>query len=551
MTDTNLTPDSAGRMTQFTSLLDGTVDYTHDATGQLAGADYDYQADEAYTYDANGNRTNTGYTTGTNNQLLSDGTYNYEYDAEGNRVQRTEISTGHVTEYEWDHRNHLVRVVERDSDTGPATEVVEHTYDYLNRWVGRAVDSDGDGPLDFVDTYFVYDGVPSGAVLLDRSAVTTDNVGQIVLQFDDDAQGTPQLTHRYLWGPAVDQILADEAVTSLAAPGEILWPLPDHLGTARDLAQRDPTTGETTVANHRTFDSYGNLLTQTNPALDHLFTFTGRALDTSTSLQNNLNRWYDAHTGRWISQDPIGFEGGDGNLYRYVANRPVSAVDPSGLEARPPLPPGWVYDDAGRPCKESDLGWVYLCVDAPASSPRKAIEEAIDRAYSKSGSTLPKSVWVFLNEGAVRAELGGSYPETGHTFVAVWSPHKNLKGAYPPHPTMQYTAGGFYPTGNFLLSDGTAKYDWWHAWTSMLKFRASPETMQKVIDEFASLAGRVKYSVLDNNEGNELAHCTSFAVEVLHLAGLPIYLKDGRHCDPYDLEQHINKRNKPAVPAPP
>ena len=181
----------------------------------------------------------------------------------------------------------------------------------------------------------MYDGVPSGAVPLDRAAVTTDQVGQIVLQFDDDAQGDPQLTHRYLWGPAVDQILADEAVTSLAAPGEILWPLPDHLGTARDLAQRDPSTGETTIANHRTYDSYGDLLTETNPALDHLFAFTGRALDESTSLQNNLNRWYDAQTGRWVSQDPIGFRGGDTSLYRYVANAPAAYTDPSGLSIAP------------------------------------------------------------------------------------------------------------------------------------------------------------------------------------------------------------------------
>ena len=116
-------------------------------------------------------------------QLLSDGTFWYDYDPEGNRTLRYvwtdadsdgEVDEGErsqITEYEWDHRNRLVRVTERESETGPATQVVEHTYDYLNRWVARSVD--GDGPLGFVDTYFVYDGVPSGAVLLDRSAGTT------------------------------------------------------------------------------------------------------------------------------------------------------------------------------------------------------------------------------------------------------------------------------------------------------------------------------------------------------------------------------------------
>ena len=264
------------------------------------------------------------------------------YDPEGNRTLRYvwtdadsdgEVDEGErsqITEYEWDHRNRLVAVIERDTDGGPATQVVEHTYDYLNRWVARAVDSDGDGPLDFVDTYFVYDGVPSGAVSLDRAAVTTDNIGQIVLQFDDDSQSTPQLTHRYLWGAAVDQILADEQVSDLLVDGEVLWALTDHLGTVRDLAQRDPTTGETTIVCHRVYDAFGNLVAQSG-AVDHLFGFTGRALDAATALQNNLNRWYDAEVGQWISQDPLGFDAGDTNVQRYVGNEPMQRIDPSGL----------------------------------------------------------------------------------------------------------------------------------------------------------------------------------------------------------------------------
>jgi hypothetical protein len=47
--------------------------------------DHDYQTDESYGHDAAGNRTNTGYTTGDNNRLTSDGTFNYTYDDEGSR----------------------------------------------------------------------------------------------------------------------------------------------------------------------------------------------------------------------------------------------------------------------------------------------------------------------------------------------------------------------------------------------------------------------------------------------------------------------------------
>ena len=41
---------------------------------------------------------------------------------------------------------------------------------------------------------------------------------------------------------------------------------------------------------------------------------------------------YDAQVGRFISEDPISFESGDANLYRYVENNLVNTVDPLGLE---------------------------------------------------------------------------------------------------------------------------------------------------------------------------------------------------------------------------
>lgn len=41
---------------------------------------------------------------------------------------------------------------------------------------------------------------------------------------------------------------------------------------------------------------------------------------------------YDPSTGRWMSVDPIGFDAGDYDLYRYVGNSPTNAVDPSGLK---------------------------------------------------------------------------------------------------------------------------------------------------------------------------------------------------------------------------
>ena len=48
-----------------------------------------------------------------------------------------------------------------------------------------------------------------------------------------------------------------------------------------------------------------------------------------TPVMYTRQRWFDADLGRWLTPDPIGFSGGL-NLYAYVENQPVGAVDPEG-----------------------------------------------------------------------------------------------------------------------------------------------------------------------------------------------------------------------------
>jgi len=145
---------------------------------------------------------------------------------------------------------------------------------------------------DTVATRYVYDG------------------NQIVLAFVD---GDP--AHRYLWGPQVDQLLAQENVGDT-----VTWTLGDHQNTVRDVFEAN---GD--FVNHIAYDSFGNVIASTDllggqgtPATN--FLYTGRLFDFDTQLQNNWNRWYDSTLGKWISEDPIGFSAGDGNLGRYVGN---------------------------------------------------------------------------------------------------------------------------------------------------------------------------------------------------------------------------------------
>ncbi|MEW4455600.1 hypothetical protein AB1L30_23220 [Bremerella sp. JC817] len=90
--------------------------------------------------------------------MLSDGTYNYMYDDEGNRLTKTNISTGEVIEYTWDYRNRLVGITTNTSG-GTVTHEVEYTYDVFNRRIVKTIDSDGAGSGTATEETYIYDGL--------------------------------------------------------------------------------------------------------------------------------------------------------------------------------------------------------------------------------------------------------------------------------------------------------------------------------------------------------------------------------------------------------
>jgi RHS repeat-associated protein len=108
--------------------------------------------------------------------------------------------------------------------------------------------------------------------------------------------------------------------------GTVLWGLGDHEGTIRDIVNNSGT-----VVDHRKYDSFGKMTSESTPTTDFIFGYTGQALDKAVGLYNYGHRWYDPATGRFASEDPSGFAAGDANLYRYVGNDPLNNTDPTGL----------------------------------------------------------------------------------------------------------------------------------------------------------------------------------------------------------------------------
>ena len=269
-----------------------TIAYTNDATGQLTGADRSAGTDESYSFDPNGNRTGGGYVIGPNNQLLSDGKFNYSYDGEGNLVRKVEIATGNVTTYGFDYRDRLTEVVERMS-SGVVVNDVQYVYDVLDRLITRVVNGQ--------TLRTVYDGVHAWA--------------------DYGSMGTA--TTRYMFGDNIDEILARSRTVDGTA-----WYLTDQLGTVRNIVA---ATGA--VIDHLDYDSFGNIVSQTNAGSGDRFTYTGREYEVAIGLYYYRARFFDPTIGRFISNDPIKYNANDSNLYRYVNNVPTSASDPFGLEA--------------------------------------------------------------------------------------------------------------------------------------------------------------------------------------------------------------------------
>ncbi len=291
------------RLLQETSSLDGTSTDEYDAYGQLTSSTKTQGTSEAYAYDKTGNRIVGSTVVGKGNRVLNDGTYAWQYDANGNVTRRTTLvsgaATGAYVQYSWDHRNQLTKVEFYNapvSGTSTLAKTVEYTYDDSSNRINKKLTVPGQA---VVSENYVWDG--------DQLLAMMDTAGAI--------------QHEYFDGTSLDQVFADQTVLS-----GVLWPLEDRTGTARDVISSAAVN-----LDHRKLDSFGKITSQTGAAVDYDQFFSGLAWDADSQLYYARARWYDPVAGEFIGEDPLRFGAGDTNLTRYSANDPVNLTDPSGL----------------------------------------------------------------------------------------------------------------------------------------------------------------------------------------------------------------------------
>lgn len=288
---TTYTRDALGRITQKQETLQGithTDGYTYDTAGRLSETRRDGVVQATYGYDGNGNRTQiNGADIGQyddQDRLLGYNGNTYTYTANGELQSKT--SGGQTTQYVYDVLGNLKNV------TLPDSTEIGYLTDGQSRRIGKKVN----GTL--VQGFLYQNQINPIAELDGNNTVVT----------------------RFVYGSKAN--VPDYLIKNW----QTYRILSDHLGSPRLIVN----TSDGSVAQRMDYDIWGKITQDTNPGFQP-FGYAGGLYDRDTKLVRFGARDYDAETGRWTAKDPIGFAGGDSNLYGYVVNDPVNLVDPVGL----------------------------------------------------------------------------------------------------------------------------------------------------------------------------------------------------------------------------
>ncbi|MDZ7616772.1 MAG: RHS repeat-associated core domain-containing protein, partial [Patescibacteria group bacterium] len=299
-------------------------DWALDATGNWDSFDEDLDGDGTndleQTRDHNeANETGTiGATSGTNWADPS-------HDAVGNMTSMPKPSDlGNSISGTYDAWNRLVEV----SDGGVL--IAKFSYDGAGRRILKQL-ADSQEPDQYI--HFFHSG----------TQVVETREG-------DDSAGVPDPTelpprHQFVWSPRyVDSLILrdDYDAQGQLVAGERLFYLADanfNVTALVGLVETEPDVFEWQVVERYVYSPYGAVTIYTpdwstvlaESAHDNTTLYTGREFDSETGLYYYRARYYHAELGQFVSRDPIGYDAGDVNLYRYVGTSPIGRTDPTGL----------------------------------------------------------------------------------------------------------------------------------------------------------------------------------------------------------------------------
>jgi RHS repeat-associated protein len=257
-----------------------------------------------------------------------------------------------VTSYSYSSRGELLNV------TLPDGKLIEYVHDPLGRRIAKKVDGS-------ITEKYLWQG-------LTRLLAVYDGTDNLMMRFE----------------------YADGRMPVAMDKGGITYYLTyDQVGSLRVVADASGN-----VVKRIDYDSFGNIINDTNPSFEIPFGFAGGLQDRDTELVRFGFRDYDPDIGKWTAKDPIGFLGRDVDLYGYVLNDPINKTDPLGLR----------NDSAcGNACNQDWVDCYTNCINTLVP---------FDALKSFVSSNIVANAGYYLSGGVTSITMGGE------TIVLIESP---------------------------------------------------------------------------------------------------------------------------------
>lgn len=326
------------------------------------------------------------------------------YDPNGN------LTTDGPTTYTWDARDRLIAI----SGGTPAT----FRYDALDRRISKTITG--------ATTTYLYDG----ADIVTEAGAT--NAG-------------------YLSTLNIDEPLVRQT------PNGNEYYHTDDLGST--VALSDDSGSVTT---RYTYGPFGET-SATGATSGNPFQFTGREND-GTGLYYYRARYYSPLHSRFLSEDPLGFDAGDPNLYAYVSNSPTNFTDPTGEIRIPP------------PIKRCLLGMLKSAgVDLAKRKPATDPETLADAAEGCAGGNQARKANPSGSSGSTQTSKGS--PKPTPKFQPPTNPPQPPPTTVPPgHRVRQMPPTQQYPNGYWTLEKQLENGRWQPIDPSTMKPGSRPQT---------------------------------------------------------------------------
>ena len=341
--------DAAGNRTSITYPGSKIVNYTFDADNRLstvkdwlgaATTTYNYNTAGILQYITNANGSSTTFTYDNANRLktlankkanltvISD--YSLTLDNVGNHSSiirneplappvpsATDITYGYNDAHQIQSAGSVTYSHDALGNLQSASNGRSFAFDYANRLTGATVGADIFG--------FVYDAFGNRISRTKNGTQTRYlldlNAGMSNVLAETDSVGVVQ--NYYIHGLGL--------ISRINNAGQRFTYHYDQLGNT--VAVTDESN---VVAEKYAYDEFGAVLASESTVANP-FRYVGKygVMDEGNGLLHMRARYYDTDSGRFLSRDPLGFEGGDLNLYGYVGGNPLGGVDPEGLSMSP------------------------------------------------------------------------------------------------------------------------------------------------------------------------------------------------------------------------